>query len=193
MKESLFIAQPIEGGYTWTLASRTGDILREVVDAYGPRDMSYTLLGVEFAADGPQIWYPGGGRRVAIQLSRSAMDSLELAIYQLAHECVHLLAPSGGRVAPVLEEGLATAFAQDYVTRTVGPVGVTSVRYASAAYDVRELLAIDGDSIRKLRQIEPAFYKMGPDAFGKAGLTGVPSALRDRLLMPFYAYMTDQV
>src|SRR4051812_12688158 len=56
---ALFMARPIENGYTWTLASRLGDMLHLAETMFGPRDPSYTVLGVEFVADNPRVWYPG--------------------------------------------------------------------------------------------------------------------------------------
>lgn len=31
-------------------------MLRQAEELYGPRDSSYTILGIEFSADEPQIW-----------------------------------------------------------------------------------------------------------------------------------------
>jgi hypothetical protein len=186
----LFFAESIDGGYTWTLASRTGHILQSLEASFGPRDKSYTLLGVEFADGQPQIWYPGNCGNIVIQLSTSAIDNMPRAVYQLAHECVHVLAPSGRSAAPVVEEGLATVFSEDYVLRHFGiHFGTELERYARAAHDVRELVSTYPDAIKALRKVEPAFYKLNVQTFEKAGLLNVPVALRDRLLTPFRNYM----
>ena len=34
--------------------------------AYGPRDDSYTILGIEFENNAPRIWYPGNCKHIAI-------------------------------------------------------------------------------------------------------------------------------
>ena len=94
------------GGYTWTLPSRLGRILREVEELYGLRDSSWTVLGIEFGPRNPHLWYPSSGKNIVIQLGMSAIDHAGLARYQLAHECVHLLAPNGGgKEGPVIERG----------------------------------------------------------------------------------------
>lgn len=54
----MFFCDPIDGGYTWTLASLLGDMLTEAQNRYGERDLNYTILGIEFSPHGPQIWYP---------------------------------------------------------------------------------------------------------------------------------------
>lgn len=48
--DNLVVARPLAGGsgYTWTMASRSGEILQTLEERYGPRDHSFTLLGVEF-------------------------------------------------------------------------------------------------------------------------------------------------
>ena len=44
----LFAERLSEGcGYTWTLASRLGDMLHMAEELFGPRDPSYTVLGIE--------------------------------------------------------------------------------------------------------------------------------------------------
>jgi len=116
----MVLAKPLQGGgYTWTLATRLGAMLRDSQDKYGKRNLEYTILGVEFSETGPQVWYPGDCKNVAIQLDKDALTDPIRAYYQLAHESIHLLSPTGGRNASVLEEGLATSFAIDYVSITM--------------------------------------------------------------------------
>ncbi len=116
---------PQENGYTWTLTSRLGDALRMAESLYGERDRSWTILGVEFSGAGPpQVWYPGsfnGRRDVIVQLTRSAASNEVQALFQLAHEVIHLLAPSGRPdTATVFEEGLASHFSLRYVAAAKG-------------------------------------------------------------------------
>jgi len=162
-------AKPIPGGYSWTLTSRLGEILREIQSAYGERDMSYTLLGIEYEDSGPRNWFPGNCKNIAIQLGPKALMDDVQAYYQLAHEAVHLLAPSGGRNAPVLEEGLAEMFSQNYVFKTLGQVMTSSnPAYNAAAAYVREMIAKYPEAISSLRAVEPAFYKMSQATFQSA-------------------------
>ena len=162
---SLSLARPCAPdascAYTWTLASRMGHILRFVEARYGRRDPGWTLLGVEFTTrDTPQVWYPtfdGIGETIIIQLSRSAATNETQALFQLAHEVVHLLSPAGpGARASVLEEGLATYVSLDYlaaIDRAVGPDYIDAPRYAHAYRAVARLaLRPDFESgIRSLR------------------------------------------
>jgi len=159
VRQSLLVAAPLPGGdgYTWTLASRLGQMLALAEESYGPRDPSYTVLGVEFTAGIPQIWYPGKRRDIVIQLSLECLTDKLRAYWQLAHESVHLLSPTGGGPAAMLEEGLATLFAQEYMARTLG---VPALNTGMASYDdacarVGALLALAPHAIRRLRTIEP--------------------------------------
>lgn len=183
----LLFATPLSSGdgYTWTLASRLGAMLRKAEDRFGPRDKSYTILGVEFGGDVPQIWYPGNCRNIVIQLTPNCTDDLIRACYQLAHECVHLLAPTGGQNANNLEEGLATQFSHEYVEENFNiryDAGVKA--YEQARKVVARLLATNPDCIRNIRKGNPELSKIIPDQI----LDEVPTASRqdvEYLCQPF--------
>lgn len=169
--------------FNWTLVTRLGDMLTRAEQLYGARDHSWTILGIEFGGDIPQIWYPGDTNHIAIQLSSHVLDSTALAYYQLAHECIHLLSPT--KSAPLLEEGLATIFAEDYVSDLFGftpDSGMDCYRQAVAL--VRELLVIEPDAIKRLRAVEPSFTKMSSATFAMAQLH-VPEPLMQALTQPF--------
>jgi hypothetical protein len=87
---------PGDIGWTWTLASRLGHILRTAQELYGPRDPNYTILGVEFGGDIPQLWYPGDCGHVVVQINPACATDMNRACFQMAHEAIHLLSPSGG-------------------------------------------------------------------------------------------------
>ena len=179
-----FIASRLKtnDGYTWTLPTRLGQMLSEVEAAYGPRDRSWTILGIEFIVGNPQIWFPGDRAHVAIQLSTTAEESEVRACYQLAHETVHLLAPAGPRIAPVIEEGLATVYAEDFVRREFKVIDMTNVpSYARAAALVRELLAATPDAIPRLRAIEPYFTRFTADTFIQGGVIVTESLVLELL------------
>ncbi|QGS29605.1 hypothetical protein [Cupriavidus metallidurans] len=126
-----------------------------------------------------------GRRHVLIQLAPNALLDGAIACYQLAHEVVHLLAPNPGVMAPVIEEGAATVFSEDYTERVFGRRNMTSSQtYRAAAQVVRELLALDPAAIKKMREVEPAFTNFTLETFEKAGLKA-PQLLKEALLTPF--------
>jgi hypothetical protein len=163
----LLFANRLESGsgYTWTLASRLGEMLRLAEHQFGPRDKSFTILGVEFGPDDhPRIWYPGDCGDIVIQLTPSCATDLVQACYQLSHECIHLLAPSGNQNANNLEEGLATHFSQQYITEKFQrEYEIRIQEYVDARNAVVQLLAIDSTAILRLRQLVPSFLAMSSD------------------------------
>lgn len=153
---TLLFAHKIEGGYSWTLVSRLGHMLQIAEEMYGPRDKDYTILGIEFVGDNPRLWYPSNCKHVAIQLGQKAMNDNNQACYQLAHECVHLLCPTGGKGASNLEEGLATYNSAYYMETQMGQSNWRSTlpSYARAETLVRKIMEADSGSIKRMRQRE---------------------------------------
>lgn len=156
INSELFFAHKTKVGYTWTLATRLGFMLREAEEMYGPRDKDYTILGVEFVGDNARIWYPGNCKNIAIQLGVSAMTSLEQACYQLAHECVHLLCPTGAASSNNLEEGLACYNSAHYMRTQLGqPNWESSLpSYIKSEKLVTKIMNSDKDSIKRMREQE---------------------------------------
>ena len=161
IEQNLIIAErkPNGSGYTWTLASRLGEILHMTEELFGPRDYSYTLLGIEFGPDNPRIWYPEDRRHIIIQLSLRAATNMSQACYQMAHETVHLLAPSGGRNASNFEEGVACYFAAYYMKCKFNwpNRSPTLPSYRRALDLIAPRLDEDIYCIRRLREHHPSF------------------------------------
>lgn len=153
--DNLIIARACPPGsgytYTWTLASRAGEILRLVEERYGPRDHSFTFLGTEFTETGPRCWFSGNCRHVVIQLSTSAMNDEVRALYQLSHECVHLLDPVAFGLASVFEEGVATLLSLEYARRLCPAYSPSDAKYDAAARLAKQALMISPSAIRHLR------------------------------------------
>jgi len=156
--ENLIIAFPCppESGspYTLTLASRLGQMLEMAEQRFGPRDKSYTILGFEFRAGLPQIRFLGSQKSVIVQLDSSSMNDPNLPLFQLAHQCVHLLTPVLPADASVLEEGLATYFSKEYMAAHIGGVWLTGEqKYDRAEVLARKLLLFNADAIKALRKL----------------------------------------
>ncbi len=166
----LMVTKPLEGNrYTWTLASQLGKMLRLAEQRFGPRDRSYTPVGIEFVDGVPQNWFPGNCGHIVIQLGLPCMNEPDRACFQLAHETIHLLSPTGGRNANVLEEGLAAHFQSWYMKNHYPPDwprsdidwdNLACESYARARALVHELLAHGDDVVKKLRTVEPALSRI---------------------------------
>lgn len=189
----LFRVKQANGYWSMTPATYASHIILEMEKRYGSRDSSWTYLGVEFSDDVPHVWFPKGDetpprRHISITLSAEAFYDRQRTVYQLAHECVHLLAPVVCGGAPVIEEGLATAFSEDMIEYWCGNTNkqayTSTQKYIDAAAHVRELLALEPDAIPRLRAVEPAFNQMTADTFTRAGLN-VPPTLVAALLASF--------
>lgn len=183
---------PCGGGYTFTLTTLLGSFIAELEGLYGPRDMSYTPLGIEFYGDVPHLWYPGNRKHVSIVLSESCRADVDRAIFQLAHEAVHLLSPSGSQNAPVVEEGLATLFAAEVSLRHCLGMHSDGLRsYTQAAMLTRFLLDIDPTIIRRAREQNPYFYEWTSETLSNLIDHKDISLLADVLCRRFYRDLED--
>lgn len=163
---------PTGGRYTWTLASQLGEMLRLAESRFGERDKTYTILGVEFVEDGPQCWFPHNSRNIVIRLGSQCLCEPDRACFQLAHESIHLLSPTGGRNANVLEEGLATHFQTWYMDNHYPSDWPPSRHdwnrlecesYVHAKDLTEHLLDLDPEVIKRLRKHQPTLSCMTAD------------------------------
>ena len=153
---------PDGSGYTWTLASRLGEMLQMAEELFGRRDPSYTILGVEFIVGIPQIWYPGNCKHIIIQLDQHTATNMLQACYQMAHETVHLLSPTGGNHANNFEEGVACYFAAYYLKNRLNASNwePTLQSYKQALALIVPRLDEDIYCVRRLRERQPSFSKI---------------------------------
>lgn len=90
-------------------------------ELFGARDESFSVTGIAFREDGPTIHFPKGyeGKEIEIYLQIVADDeeekAMRRALYQLAHETVHLLSPVLREESTYFEEGVACFFAEYYM------------------------------------------------------------------------------
>lgn len=187
-EKTIFTATPIVGGYSWTIISLLGTILKDAESLYGERDRSFNILGVELCdRDQPIIWYPSacdGRKDVIIQLTKDCETNINKAVFQVSHEVIHCLCPKIGRQTNVLEEGLATLFS--VYESNIHNTGYhpDSLSYVSAMGKVEELLRLDESIIKKARMTEPDLSLMTKEML----LDFQPSIkddLLEILLMPF--------
>ena len=84
----------------------------------------------------------------------------------MAHETIHLLAPSGGQNANNLEEGIACYFAAYYMKNKLNEPDwrPTLPSYKRALKLIISRLDEDIYCIRRLRENQPLFPKMGREA-----------------------------
>lgn len=186
-EKNIFIAHAIEKGYSYTITNMWPDILLLAESMYGPRDSSFTIIGVElYDGSQPQTWYPryDSQKYVAIQLTKECNADMNRAIFQVAHELIHCLCPKPGRHANVLEEGLASLFSEIASMKYGSSYKVDSSKYQYAMAKVSELLSHDYDIIKKVRAKTMDISSITSEQL-KSVCPDLKDELIDILLLPF--------
>jgi hypothetical protein len=184
--DSIFTSHPIPNGNTWTITSKLGHIIRTAEENYGCRDHTYTILGVEFNQNGfPGIWFPGNCKHIVIQITMNCFNDINRAVFQVAHEVIHCLSPNGSNSANIMEEGLATLFSIEYtLANGHGIWSSDDQKYTNAYFLVKQLLTIDMEIIKKMRQIQPVLSLIDKNLILSTN-SNVPAELAAKLTQGF--------
>jgi len=83
----------------------------------GPRNDTKKIYQPSWDNGGPHIRYTPNKDGAFAELGPNAMSSWKMAVYQLAHETMHLLDQHGGEQAITLEEGVAVRFSLDMLEK----------------------------------------------------------------------------
>ena len=169
--------------------------LREIaVKMFGPPRADWALGKVLVGDFGPCTIYLPDERCIDIQLSPRAENDALQTVYQLAHEVCHTLHPSRDGASliadatSVLNEGIATWFScficDQFEFGEVVRASTAQTRYAHPMELVAELMAIDEDSVKKLRAYQPFIDRLVPSDFASAGVL-VSDDLAYSLTRPF--------
>ena len=154
------------------------DFIPKAERYFGPRNPKWTIGAIRRnpTGDYPRIHlYPKSGY-VDIFLSRRLNEgNLPAVLYELAHECVHVLDPSPVGDGTYLCEGLACWF-QVQVSQNMRP---TDARYVEALEAVERLMPRLGEAVRyrrvrhsipmhliRFRHLEPFFLNVTPTMAG---------------------------
>lgn len=139
-----------------TLAFKMSEMMKMAEHYFGPRDRSYSFIGLEFAAGVACNGIIEERKETFIQLGLDALHNPMRAYSQMAHECVHVLAPDYWHPVTVLEEGLATYFAEKYMREIMHCETSFEIipSYVAAVELVEQLLEIDQFVIRRIRENE---------------------------------------
>lgn len=194
INKSFFFADPTEKGYTWTLASRLGDMLFKAEAFFGSRDATFTILGTEFTSkEQPQIWFPGWPERknIIVQLTREVSENFDQACYQMAHEVVHCLTPKPYGNSTVLEEGIACWFSDWYMKKQLNNTDWHSgdPKYKKALELVNKLFAEEQNTqiIKEFRAQGKNFSDITPEDL-KSKFDGIPPDVFETLCQKFINY-----
>jgi len=173
-------------------------IFQDALDLLGNPLKDWEFIGVEFNDNTPHLrYYPDEGK-VAISLSMRAKEDNQQYCFQLTHELCHLFYPKIEfpslieHATLVINEGISTYFS----IKTTGvlfnieehlrnDLRQNSIEYHRALELVEQLLALDVDAIRKLRNVQPRVDLLSEQDFAKAQISAEPNLIRT-LLSYFY-------
>lgn len=129
-------------------------LMQDAVDYYGPRDVSWNLLGLEITPVGtsPAVATSRAAEtNCVLRISKDVNEAEWLMDWQLSHEVVHLLSPPLINVATIFEEGVASYNQHRIASLWHGRYHV-GFRIHQQAFDlVRPLIEAHPDGIRNLR------------------------------------------
>lgn len=173
------------------------EYLDKAQELFGPQ-----IEGIDFRSvyihNKPAIIYLEKDFSVAITLSPRYEESDVQLVYQLTHEVCHLLHPTIDPItkvkdnAIVLNEGLSTYFSilmtSEYCDSEIliEATKQHSPNYYEAYLNVKTLLEIDIDLIKKLRAIEPKIDRLTPAYFTQVN-TLIPQYLIEQAVS-FFKY-----
>lgn len=186
---STIISNKISSGYSWTLTTKLGHMIKDAEALFGTRDPNFTILGIEFWDEGfPNIWYPGECNHIAIRLTKNCLLDFNEGVFQLAHEVVHCIGPGGGFLpVNVLEEGMATYFSVNYTKKSGhGDYSqINDMKYKRALDLFTELYKIDSQIINKTRKYQSTISLIKVEDILKAN-PQVPYPLAHSLILPIW-------
>lgn len=93
------------------------ELIVEAEELFGLRDKTKKIYQPSWDNDGPHIRYTATKDGAFAELGINTKSNWEMAVYQLAHETVHLLDQHGGKRTHLLEEGAAVKFSLDMMTK----------------------------------------------------------------------------
>ena len=105
--------QPVDSDL-WQLQT---EFIDEAEKLFGLRDVTKKIYKPSWDVNGPHVSYTPSKDGAFAELGFNAKTDWRMAVYQLAHETVHLLDQHGGRQAYLLEEGAAVKFSLDMMKK----------------------------------------------------------------------------
>ena len=155
-------------------------LVKELEFLFGPRNPRFNIKGVEVSNCNPHIFFPHSPRdTITVHLAKNALTDPRIALWQLAHECVHLLDPNMNPPTNNLEEGLATW----YQGVKVVDIEARLHSYIRAKQEVYLYMDKLPSAITSLRLQGFKIWNVPPEALSDAAL--IPKATADFLCSRF--------
>jgi hypothetical protein len=172
----------------WTLSTILGDMLVKAEAMYGDRNCNYSYLGIELGYNSDCIAKRSCGRYLTSRVDLNTIRNDICTWRQLAHDCVHLLSPTGNGHTTCLEEGLAVHFELSCMREEFRPGtwkgNLTFTSDCPALNMVEQLLDIEPSAIKLLRAHEPTISRISAELIVNV-CPLVPRDLAIQLAAPF--------
>lgn len=154
-KDGIELAGVQTDGFKKEVSAEIEEITKMIEADFGPMDRAYPLT-INFNSQNAIVTVVNENS-ITINLPIYAMDDNSGSKYQrrlnLSHELIHTITPSrDASKATFLDEGLAVVFSEQYTGCDSHP---SQERYALAKKLVSQLLKIDKEIIKKLRNKYP--------------------------------------
>ncbi|MCY4095725.1 MAG: hypothetical protein OXG05_11455 [Gammaproteobacteria bacterium] len=183
-----------------SLRQQAEKYLKDLEELFGPRDPRFVFSSIERSSNRyPHTDYPNefsldGDCAVSIHVTSDAYDGRQISqcLWQIAHECVHLLDPCRKGEANFLEEGLATWFQDEkrYHSADVQSY-IDSVKFHSPTYtEAKALVELCmpelSYSVRRIRSNGVRLKDFTPELLHDLVCPGkIDQAVLDRLCTKF--------
>ena len=155
-------------------------LVKELESFFGPRDPRFIINVVRISDGNPHIFFPNSPRdTINVVLSKNALHDPGIALWQLAHESVHLLDPNMNPPSNNLEEGLATWYQGVKVTNVKARLHSYNRTKQEVYFHMDRLPS----AIRSLRRQGYKIWNVPSKALSNAAL--IPKATADFLCSRF--------
>lgn len=171
------------------------DLARELIieaeNRYGSSDDTYQFMGVVADPDGPRIRFGiPNDKMIYIAISSASLAYENQAMYQIAHEVIHLLAPNRNPPTTLFEEGLAvwfSIFVPNFPSKEYQSLALSHLRTNPSAANYRlaldlfnEVQGVEPEAARKIRAKKPQLYNLTSSDVIEA-IPTISKALADRI------------
>ena len=166
-------------------------MVKEIENLFGPSVEDFTFTGIVFppsrSQNAPCIFFPYlPEKTVTILISRDCLADRDTvrAEWQLAHECVHLLSPTGKTKAIFLEEGMVSYFQDEYILNKYEKEFDPTPCYAKAKRLFMEIHNVNQYAIKEIRKECPVIDKITKEMLFKH-CRGLKNSTAEELLSAF--------
>lgn len=170
-------------------------IMNTVETLFGKKNPEFDFVGILLNDDAPCLYFPleYAERKVEIRITNDCEYNLVKAVFQVSHECVHLLYPNLWGSSTYLEEGIATFFSHWYTNKHYGPIRISNKKYLVAANMAMALFQRFPNLIKELRGMEPNIARITKDMILAFSPAPIDESLAGALATNFQSELPEEL